>query len=369
VIIELENLVGQLRATMGKMETALGAISDAIVWINQDGKIQWCNSTFNRLINQPHIDVLGKELIPLLPLKQKGQLISKIDHPVQLSITEKIGRKDCYQFQTVEQFYHLEISWVPVQLAAQETCFVFVIHDVTEQKEADKRMNQLLEKLESTNQELQDFAHIVSHDLKAPLRAIASMVGMLTADYKSKFDESGKELLGLLETRTQRMHNLIDGILTYSKAGRNDEKKSEINLNNLLEEIIEFLAPPKHIKISLKNKLPTLWLEKTRIEQIFQNLLSNSVKFMDKPEGKIIVDCVSQDSFWKFSIFDNGPGIDEKHFEKIFKIFHTLHSKDTYESSGIGLTIAKKIVEMYDGKIWLESKRGEGTTFYFTLPK
>jgi len=115
--------------------------------------------------------------------------------------------------------------------------------------------------------------------------------------------------------------------------------------------------------------LPTVECEQTRITQVFQNLLSNAIKYMDKPQGQIKIGCIEENGFWKFSIADNGPGIEEKYYEKIFQMFQTLLSRDEFESTGVGLTVVKKIVEMYGGKIWVESKVGEGSTFYFTLSK
>jgi signal transduction histidine kinase len=164
------------------------------------------------------------------------------------------------------------------------------------------------------------------------------------------------------------MQNLIEGVLQYSRIGRITEDKVQIDLNQLVPEIIEALVPPANIHITIENQLPVITSERTRIRQVFENLLSNAARFMDKPEGFIKVGCTEENGFWKFSISDNGPGIAEQQFERIFKLFQTLQAKDQFESTGVGLTIAKKIVELYGGKIWLTSKVGEGATFYFTLP-
>jgi two-component system, LuxR family, sensor kinase FixL len=140
-------------------------------------------------------------------------------------------------------------------------------------------------------------------------------------------------------------------------------------LNKVIKEIIELLSPPENIKIIVNTELPTIKGEIIYIEQIYQNLISNAIKFMDKPEGEINISCSSQEDFWEFSVSDNGAGIDEKYFNKIFMIFQTLQPRDKFESTGIGLSIVKKIVETNGGKIWLESAINKGTTFYFTLPK
>jgi signal transduction histidine kinase len=141
-----------------------------------------------------------------------------------------------------------------------------------------------------------------------------------------------------------------------------------VNLDELVTNVIEMLAPPTHIRISVDATLPTIVCEKARMQQVFRNLLDNAVKFMDKPKGQIRIACERDDGDWKFSVSDNGPGIEEKHFMKIFQIFQTLSPRDRFEGTGIGLTVAKKIVEAHGGRIWVQSKVGDGSIFYFSLP-
>ncbi len=234
---------------------------------------------------------------------------------------------------------------------------------------AEEEQNKLIEKVESINEELKDFAHIVSHDLKAPLRGVSSIANWLESDYADKLGAEGKEQLDLLISRVKRMHDFIEGVLQYSRASSAEEQQQQVNLNQLLTEAIDMVAPPDNIKITVESQLPTITCDQIRIAQVFQNLLSNAIKYMDKPQSQIKVNCIEEDSFWKFSVADNGPGIEEQYFERIFKMFQTLTSRDEFESTGVGLTVVKKIVEMYNGKIWVESKLGQGTTFFFTLPK
>jgi light-regulated signal transduction histidine kinase (bacteriophytochrome) len=227
----------------------------------------------------------------------------------------------------------------------------------------------LLKQIESINKEFQDFVYIISHDLKAPLRAINALSDWIATDYADKFDNDGKEQLKMLTTRVNRMQNLLEGVLQYSRIGRIKEEPTQIDLNKLLQEVIKLLGAPANIHITVEGQLPVITSEPARIQQVFQHLLSNAVRFMDKPEGFIKVACVEENGFWKFSVADNGPGISEQHFEKIFRLFQTLQAKDQFESTGVGLTLAKKIVELYGGKIWLTSTVGQGSTFFFTLPK
>jgi PAS domain S-box-containing protein len=258
----------------------------------------------------------------------------------------------------------------------KEDYIIAVARDITERKQAEERQAKLIQELKSTNQkvesinqELKDFAYIVSHDLKAPLRGIKTLADWISTDYADKLDKEGAEQMNLLLARVGRMHNLIDGVLQYSRVGRVKEDKVRVDLNELIPDIIDMVAPPESIAITVENRLPVVECEKTCIMQVFQNLLSNAVKYMDKPKGQITIGCVEEDGFWKFSVADNGPGIEEKHFERIFRIFQTLSPRDEFESTGIGLTVIKKIVELQGGRIWVESRVGQGSTFFFTLPQ
>lgn len=239
--------------------------------------------------------------------------------------------------------------------------------------EDQQATNRVLEattvQLAEVNQELENFAYVVSHDLKAPLRAITQLAGWISTDYAPVLDEDGQEYLQLLVGRTKRMHNLIEGILQYSRVGRVMEREKEIDLDRLVQEVIEALAPPAHIQIIVQSALPTVVGEQTRLGQVFQNLLDNAIKYMDKPKGRIIVDCSDNQSHWLFSVTDNGPGIEERYHDKVFQMFQTLAPRDEIESTGVGLALAKKIIETNGGKIWVESTVGQGSTFHFTLPK
>lgn len=252
--------------------------------------------------------------------------------------------------------------------------------DITERRQAEeavRTLNAELEQrvqartaeLEAVNRELKDFAYIVSHDLKAPLRAINRLVNWLVEDYDEAFDERGKEMLALLIGRVKRLDALIDGILEYSRVGRVVDRNESIDLNQLLPDILDSLSPPAHIRIEISPDLPIIVGDTTRILQVFSNLIGNAIKFLDKPDGVIQIDCTEHGEYWRFRVTDNGPGIEPQHYTRIFQIFHTLHSQDTLESTGLGLTIVKKIVELYGGKIWVESEPGKGSSFRFTFPK
>lgn len=248
--------------------------------------------------------------------------------------------------------------------------------DITERKHTQEELEKVNKDLEATvkglyiaNRELQNFSYITAHDLKSPLRAISALAEWLAADYMDKFDEDGKKHLELLVQRSQRMYNQIGDILRFSEIGRKIHDQEEINVKELLEEIIVNLNPPENIQINIGIDMPALFCAKVYLSQIFRNLISNAIDYIDKPNGRITISCEEDGDCWKFSVADNGAGIEEKYFDKIFQMFQTLSAERKYKSTGAGLAIARRVVEMYGGRIWVESEPGQGSTFFFTLQK
>lgn len=242
-----------------------------------------------------------------------------------------------------------------------------IIHAI-ERKRGEIRQAQLMSELAIANKELKDFAHIVSHDLKAPLRGIASLADWLITDYQDRLDTEGQEMLQLMGGRVRRMSDLIDGVLQYSQVGRVRDQKTQVDLNQVVAEVIDAIAPPKGIQILVETHLPVVFVERTHIQQVFQNLISNGVKYMGQSKGLIKICHLETEGYWQFSVADTGKGIEERYFEKIFQIFQTLVPSNCSESTGVGLAIVKKIIESYGGQIWVTSEVGQGSTFFFTLP-
>lgn len=247
------------------------------------------------------------------------------------------------------------------------------IAELKKTKQALEKLNNDLEwtvcELRQSNKHLQNFIHVAAHDLKTPLRGIATLAQWLVTDYAEKFDEQGQQNVNLLITRVNHIDKLLDDMLRYSKIERTRQKEGPVDLKAVLAKIVDEMELPKKIDITIAEKLPTVTADENHLKQVFENLLSNAVKYMDKSEGIIKVGCTEENETWKFSVSDNGPGVESKHFERIFRIFQTLSADKETGGTGIGLPIAKKIVELYGGKIWVESELGKGSTFFFTFPK
>ncbi|MBN2056981.1 hypothetical protein JW905_18790 [bacterium] len=232
-----------------------------------------------------------------------------------------------------------------------------------------EQQGKLLARLARANDELNDFAFIVSHDLKAPLRAIGSLAQWIGKDYTATLPAEGREMLQLMEERVETMHTMIDGVLRYSRLTRLREERQQTDLGVMVREVIAALAPPPSVRIETGDSFPTVLVEATRMYQVFQNLLSNALKYVDERNGHIRIWCEEDEEEWRLVVTDNGPGVPEVARERIFKIFRTAGLDPVREGTGLGLSIAKKVVEMYDGRIWVENAPGGGAMFQFTLNK
>lgn len=278
-----------------------------------------------------------------------------------------------FEFSILSPWYQTPLAFIGYILTFVMIIFGAVRLNSRRLLAAQRRLEKLVaertQDLKEANEQLKDFAYIVSHDLKAPLRGIHQVSSWIKHDYYDKIDDEGKEQFDLLGSRVKRMENLIDGILKYSRASSKNQKIEDIDLAEVIPEFIESIAPPDHIQVTIESELPVVRADKTRVVQLFQNIVSNAIKYNDKPEGHVRIGCSDEDTHWQFYIADNGPGIDDKYKDKVFQIFQTLGVEESRESTGVGLSVVKKIVELYGGRIWLESELTKGTTFFFTFSK
>lgn len=236
------------------------------------------------------------------------------------------------------------------------------------------------EELERSNRDLDDFAYVASHDLKEPLRGMHNYAGFLLEDYASVLPEDGHQKLQTLQRLAARMEELIDALLRYSRVGRRDLTMAWHDPRDILDEALESIQTrlDEGDDVEVLGTLPHAWCDRIRVGEVFQNLISNALKYNDKPAKRVEVGCLGEaeptahpvppghNVYW---VRDNGIGIREKHVDAVFRIFKRLHGRDKYGGgTGAGLTITRKIIERHGGAIWVESVKGEGSTFYFTLP-
>jgi light-regulated signal transduction histidine kinase (bacteriophytochrome) len=229
--------------------------------------------------------------------------------------------------------------------------------------------NEIMEDLRRSNEDLQQFAYVASHDLQEPLRAIVSFSQLLEDKYRDKIDKDGKEFIHFITNGAKKMNILIKDLLTYSRITTHANPSKIVNLEKVLKDALYNLqeAIKESGVLITYDKMPILNVDKTQFIQLFQNLISNAIKFRREEPPRIYIGVNKINDEWLFSVKDNGIGIESKYFDKLFNIFYRLHTKEEYPGTGIGLPICKKIVQRYGGKIWVESEFGKGSTFYFTI--
>lgn len=232
------------------------------------------------------------------------------------------------------------------------------------------RLAEKQKEVERTIRSLDNFAYVVSHDLKGPFNSIKSIAELLRLEYGDRFDESGKELLGFVDIKVDEMDRLLMGVLMYSRVRQDSDKVERVDLNAIVRDVVECLPAGDRVEVVVNNELPHFATEPELIRRLFQELATNAASFMNREYGRIEIGSTTEGTGYTFYVRDNGPGIDPKYFEKIFNIFYTIRENSLEVSSGkgVGLAIARKIVEFKGGQIWVESRKGFGSTFYFSLP-
>jgi len=244
-----------------------------------------------------------------------------------------------------------------------------IARDITEKLEAERLLEKNIQELQKANKELDQFAYVVSHDLKAPLRAINSLADWIAEDMQAVADDETKDNLKLLRNRVSRMNDLIDGILSYSRAGKKKGQLAKVPLADIVRDALDNINIPDQINVTVPLDMPVVKCDRTMLLQVLMNLITNAIKYHDKPQGKVWLEASSHTTGYAFAVGDDGPGIDEIYHEKIFDMFQTLEARDVKESTGIGLAIVKKLVEELKGTITLQSAVGQGSVFKVTLPK
>ena len=370
-ITERKRAEAALAAEKERLSVTLRSIGDAVISCGADFRVTFLNPVAAALSGWSQADATGRPIQEVLRIEHETTGVPVPDLAEQV-LREKrvIGLANHSALRTKDgRLVPIEDSAAPMlDGGGRVVGVVIVFHDVTEKRRAQQELRRAADRLAATNRELNEFAHAVSHDLKAPLRAASMLADWVVTDYADRLDQRGREQLTLMRARLKRMHQLIDDVLAYSRLGRVEEAPTSIDLRDVVTRAIEFVGPPGHVTVAVDTDLPTIVCDPVRLQQVFQNLIGNAVKHMDKPRGEVRVGCEAERGGWRFHVADNGPGIDPCHHERIFKIFQTLKPKDESEGGGVGLAIVRRIVEGRGGRVWVESAVGQGSTFYFTIP-
>ncbi|MDT0644929.1 PAS domain S-box protein [Zunongwangia sp. F363] len=358
-----KNYRERLKAEKEKYSNIIDNMNLGLIEIDTKGYIKFANNNFCKISGFSREELYNaKAETLLLPAKEVGR-------GKELRARRKRGISDSYEIEVKtksNEIRHWLLSGAPTyDLNGKINGSIGIHLDITEQKKLEIQKETLLKNLEEQNERLNEYAHIVSHDLKSPLRNISALLSWTIEDFKDKLGRESLKNLNLMQQRVEKMDHLIENILQYSSIGQPLVQKTSINLNHLIAEITDILYIPSNISVKTLKEMPIIIGDPTQIQQVFLNLISNAVNYNDKEKGIIEIDFTNDKSWYTFSIKDNGIGIAEENQKKIFTIFKSLGNHEN--STGIGLSIVKKIIDLHKGKIWVESEVGLGSTFFFSL--
>lgn len=246
-----------------------------------------------------------------------------------------------------------------------------LIKEVNDHQQTELRLKDLVNELKRSNKELEQFAYVSSHDLQEPLRMVALFTQLLERRYKGKLDEDADDYIKFIVEGAKRMKLLIDDLLSYSRLNSSSSEFGPIKMDKVMSNVLsnlQLISEEKNAEIKVHEPLPTIIGDESQMMHVFQNLVANGIKFNDKESPEINISAQEEENGWIFSVSDNGIGIVPEYQAQIFEIFKRLHDRDEYPGTGIGLAICQKIIDRHGGKIWVESSKGKGSIFYFSIP-
>ena len=350
----------------------LEAAPDAMVVVNAAGEIVLLNLQAETQFGYHRDELVGQKVKNIIPEGFAERLIADGTRSAAEALAQHIGagielsarRKDGTEFP-------IEIMLSPFE-SAEGILVTAAIRDITERKESDAHLAKTVEELKRSNDDLQQFAYVSSHDLQEPLRMVSSYTQLLAKRYKGRLDSDADEFIAFAVDGCTRMQGLIQDLLAYSRAGTNGKELSEASSEEALQKALTNLrlTITQSGAVVTHDALPVITTDEAQLTQVFQNLVGNAIKYRRAEEPRVHVSATRNvGNEWIFSVRDNGLGIDPQYFDRIFILFQRLHGRDEFEGTGIGLAICKKILERLGGRIWVESQPEKGSTFYFALPE
>ena len=355
----------------GRYRGLLEAAPDAMVVVNQGGEIVLLNVQAEKQFGYRRDELLGQKVKNIIPEGFAERLIADGTRTAAEALAQQIGtgieligrRKDGTEFP-------IEIMLSPLE-SPEGVLVTAAVRDITERKSSEQHLVKTVAELKRSNDELQQFAYVASHDLQEPLRMVASYTQLLAERYKGRLDSDADEFIAYAVDGSNRMQVLIQDLLAYSRAGTNGKALREIPSENALKEALVNLRATiqESGAIVTHDPLPLITTDGTQLAQIFQNLIGNAIKYRGAAVPNVHISAVKNGNEWIFSIRDNGLGIDPQYFDRIFVLFQRLHGQAEFKGTGIGLAICKKMLERLGGRIWVESQPEKGSTFHFALPE
>jgi PAS domain S-box-containing protein len=376
---ELRSREIRLLESRNLIQAIMANVVDGVLVINNQGEIETFNGAATQMFGYQHFEVIGWHWQKLLsPKTESTQQPPNSGHNLDVMKTKSI-------WQAMGQ--RKDGEWFPIEISINNIALdddrIIIIRDITDQQQAAAKLRakalqmiDLNNSLTASNQsllqinhELDQFAYITSHDLKSPLRAIASLSEWIEEDLDELMSTETRSQMHLLRSRVYRMQALLNGLLEYSQAGRRKSPTTTVDVNRLLAKVVKSLAPPDTFTIKIDYCMPVLNTRERPLQQVFSHLIDNAIRHQLSKAGTVNISVVDQIDRYEFAVADDGEGIEVQFQEKVFTIFQTLKARDHQENIGVGLAIVKKIVVSEGGTVYLESISGKGSTFRFTWPK
>ncbi len=359
----------KLRASEEKYRLLAEATSDIIVLHDIKGRIVYLNQAGLVFAGFERSEAIGQPISAFIPAEHRDSLAARRAQRVA-------GDKGTYRYQTefvnrAGQRIPVEVDSTPLLRYGRVREILVVARDITARLQAEAQLRHYAAELERSNQELQQFAHVASHDLQEPLRTIGSFARLLSKRYWGQLDEQADQFVNFIVEGVERMQALLHNLLIYSRVDSEGRQPTPTDSQAALQHALSALrtAIAESGAEITHDPLPTVWVDKVQITQLLQNLVGNAIKFRGDTPARVHVSAEREAGMWTFAVRDNGIGIDFPHHEQIFEPFRRLHTRDEYPGTGMGLAICAKIVARHGGRIWVDSTPGQGATFYFTLPE
>lgn len=335
---------------------------DLLCIAGTDGFFKQINPAFERVLGYTRDELLSRAFV---------EFVHPDDREVTIQAVERLAKGlpivDFQNRYRAKNGRYLWLAWRSAPLVDRGLVYA-VARDITESKRIEELMARQAEELSRSNAELEQFAYVASHDLRAPLRGIANLAEWIREDLPEKLPEKVEAHVAKLVRRIHRMERLTDDLLNYSRAGRERDTIEETDTGALVADLAQLLSPPDGFMIVAGPGMPVIETARSALEMVFRNLIGNAIKHHDRPDGKVRVAARRRGKFIEFSVADDGPGIAPKYHKQIFQMFHTLRPRDEVEGTGMGLALVRRLVEKAGGEVTLESEEGKGATFRFTWP-